>query len=275
MSTIRGQAIFVVATPESGAERVVRALAALSGVTSTDVPTHLFSQGIGLLLDTWVTRTRDALGDRADDSAFLASVRTLADAPLASRLQTTGADRIVEYSPDHIPLVGPMMTLYPDAHFVHVVRDGREVSSRLSSQLLQWAPFAAARRWCDDQRAVMTLGDQPNLHWVRIEDVVEDPEALMGELSDRLGVDTSPEALAVAAAAIGSPQLGAEHPDRGRTATLVDVLGADVLAFYQYPVREHSTAERVVARASLGPIGEVAWAARGALQRARDARREI
>jgi hypothetical protein len=167
-----------------------------------------------------------------------------------------------------------MMTLYPDAHFVHVVRDGRDVAARLSSPLLQWAPFAAARRWCDDQRAVMALGEQANLHWVRIEDVVEDPEAIVSELSGRLGLDASEDALAASGAAVGPAQIGDSHAAARRTATLVDVIGADVLAFYEYAVREHSPVERAVARATLGAAGEIAWAARGALQRARAARQE-
>lgn len=270
-SSISERAIFVVATPETGAERVVRALAALPDVTSMGVPTHLFSQGIGLLLDTWVTRTRDALGDRADAAAFLADVRGLADAALAERLQSTGAQRIVEYSPDHISLIGVMTALYPDAQFLHVVRDGRDVASRLASPLLGWAPFDAARRWCDDQRAVLALVDLPNVHSVRIEDLVDDPDGILTALADVLDVAAAGDAVTAACAPFGGGMGPTHNSTFAGTATLVDVVGADVLSAFGYPAGSHSGVERAAARAALGAPGEVGWALRGALRRARGA----
>src|SRR3954451_7082356 len=156
-SAVQGRAIFLLATPESGAEQVLAALDCLAGVAPAPVPTHVFSQGVETILDTWLSRTKEALGDKADDARFFADVRTLADTPLVARLATTGAERVVEYSHDHIRLVGPMMVLYPDAQFVHVIRDGRTVLANPASPLLGGAPFEAARRWCDDQRAAGEL----------------------------------------------------------------------------------------------------------------------
>src|SRR5581483_4119183 len=199
-SPVQGRVVFVLATPESGAEQVVAALGCLTGVAAAPVPTHVFSQGVELILDTWLSRTKDALGDKADDARFFAAVRALADAPLAARLDATDAGRVVEYSHDHIRLVGPMMVLYPDAQFVHVVRDGRQVVANLTSPLLGWAPFEAARRWCDDQRAVIELWDQPNLHAVRIEDLRADPASALRELAAALDLDPSSDDIAAGAA---------------------------------------------------------------------------
>src|SRR4051812_49042017 len=198
-NAVQGRVIFLLATPESGAEQVLAALDCLTGVSAAPVPTHVFSQGVESLLDTWLSRTKEALGDKADDARFFADVRRLADAPLAARLDATGADRVVEYSHDHIRLAGPMMVLYPDAQFVHVIRDGRQVVANLSSPLLGWAPFEAARRWCDDQLSAIALWEQPNLHAVRIEDLRDDPVTGMAELATQLGLQPTAEDLTAAA----------------------------------------------------------------------------
>jgi hypothetical protein len=272
-SSVRGRVVFILATPETGAERVQRALGALPGTTSAAVPTHLFSQGLGSLLDTWLSRTRDALGDRADDDRFLGDVRLLADAPLAARLARTGAERVVEYSPGHIPLVGPMLTLYPDAQFVHLVRDGRDVAARLASPLLAWPPHQAARQWCDDQRAVLALGTHDNLHVLRMEDVLEDPAFFLGAVAERLGIACDDDDLSRAAEGLGDGRAPvATHS--GRVAMLVERAGAEVLSTYGYDAAELPWPRRLAAQAELGPAGEVAWAVRSAITRARAAGRD-
>jgi hypothetical protein len=273
-SAVQGRVVFLLATPESGAEQVLAALDCLSGVAAAPVATHVFSQGVESLLDTWLSRTKEALGERADDARFFADVRQLADAPLAARLAATSAERVVEYSHDHIRLVGPMMVLYPDAQFVHVVRDGRQVVANLASPLLGWAPFEAARRWCDDQRAAIALWEQPNLGVVRIEDLREAPAAALAELASGLGLEPSSDDLASAAALLGNGERPLPDDPADRHATLVDVLAPDVLAACGYETSEPSRTRRWVAQAQLGAVGEVAWAALGALRRAQAARRE-
>jgi hypothetical protein len=274
VSPVQGRVVFLLATPESGAEQVLTALSCFAGVTAAPVPTHVFSQGVETILDTWLSRTKEALGDRADDGRFFADVRALADSPLAARLTATGADRIVEYSHDHIRLVGPMMVLYPDAQFVHVMRDGRQVVANLASRLLGWAPFEAARRWCDDQRAAIELWEQPNLHAVRIEDLRDDPMAALTELAGQLDLDPSADDVASAAAALGGGGLPLPADPDGARATLVDVLGPDILTACGYELSEPGRVKRWVARAQLGSAGEVGWAALGAVRRFQAARRE-
>ena len=271
---MHGRVIFLLATPESGAEQVLAALDCLGGVAAAPVPTHVFSQGVESLLDTWISRTKEALGDKADDARFFADVRQLADAPLAARLAATGAERVVEYSHDHIRLIGPMMVLYPDAQFVHVVRDGRQVVANLASPLLGWAPFEAARRWCDDQRAAIALWEQPNLHVVRIEDLRADPGEVLAELAGRIGLEPSSEDLASAADVLGDGERPLPTDPKPRYANLVDVLGSDVLSACGYETAEPTRARRWAAQAELGAVGEVTWAALGALRRAKAARRE-
>jgi hypothetical protein len=273
-SLVQGRVVFLLATPESGAERVLEALGCLSGVAVLPVPTHVFSQGVESILDTWFSRTKDALGDKADEVRFFDAVRALADSPFAARLEATAAERVVEYSHDHIRLAGPMMVLYPDAQFVHVVRDGRQVVANLTSPLLSWAPFEAARRWCDDQRAVIELWDQRNLHAVRIEDLRSDPTSALTELATALHLEPSSEDLAGGASVLGLGvhPLPDEPPDR--PAALVDILGADILEACGYEPAHPTGVRRWVAQAQLGTPGEIGWAALGAVRRFKAARRE-
>jgi hypothetical protein len=273
-SSLQGRVVFLLATPESGAEQVLAALDCLAGVVAAPVPTHLFSQGVETILDTWLSRTKEALGERADDARFFADLRGLVDTPLAARLAATGAERVVEYSHDHIRLVGPMMVLYPDAQFVHVVRDGRQVVTNLASPLLGWAPFEAARRWCDDQRAAIELWEQPNLHAVRIEDLRDDPMAAVGDLAGRLGLAPSRDDLALAAEFLGGGALPLPADPGARHAALVDVLGPDLLSACGYDPSEPGRTRRFVAKAQLGAAGEVGWAAMSALRRFQAARKE-
>jgi len=270
---VQGRVIFLLATPESGAEQVLAALDCLTGVSAAPVPTHVFSQGIESLLDTWLSRTKEALGDKADDARFFADVRRLADAPLAARLDATGTDRVVEYSHDHIRLAGPMMVLYPDAQFLHVIRDGRQVVANLASPLLSWAPFEAARRWCDDQRAAIALWERANLHAVRIEDLRDDPAAGLTDLAAQLGLAPSTDDLAAAANVLGDGARPLPHDAGDRHANLVDVLGPDVLAACGYEPSEPTRVGRWVAQAQLSGAGEVGWAVLGAARRFQAARK--
>jgi hypothetical protein len=80
----------------------------------------------------------------------------------------------------HIPLLD---TLWPDARFVHVIRDGRDVT--LSYLSLHWGPstaWAAARKWRRDVTAGIRhgqpLGTSRYLE-VRYESLVRDPRATL------------------------------------------------------------------------------------------------
>jgi hypothetical protein len=273
-SSLYGKVLFVVATPETGAESLLPALELLPGLTTTPVPTNLFSEGIGSLLGTWTERIRPAFGDLADDQRFLRDVRLLADTPLVARLTAAGADWVVEYSPDHLSAIGSLLAVYPDAQFLHLVRDGRQVAASLSSPLLSWPPWLAARRWCDDQRGALALGEGPNVHVLAMEVLLGDPLLCIGELVKRVGIEAPGEAVEQAAAALGGGRRPMPDVPVGRVATLIDVLGRDLLEIYGYETQEVSPLRRLAARLELGTPGEIAWAARSALGRARHAGRE-
>jgi hypothetical protein len=117
------------------------------------------------------------------------------------------------------------------------------------------------------------MGQQPNLHTMRIEDLLDDPTVFIGAIADRVGLDAPDSALAAAARELGEGD-GAGGHDVTRMGPLVETLGADMLSAYGYDVGELPIARRLIAKAELGAPGAVAWGLRGAIRRARAARRE-
>ena len=146
-----------------------------------------------------------------------------------------GPDRIlIERTPLHAKHLDLIGDVYPDAHVVHLIRDGRDVATSLVKQ--PWGPDsleAAAAEW------VETVGtarqSQPRLyHEVRHEDLRRDVAGELGRLFDSLGLSVSDQLLdrvrAVAPEPInrtpGNPSPGASNWQRQLTSQQVaDVEG--------------------------------------------------
>jgi hypothetical protein len=264
-SPLYGRVVFLVATPETGAERLQRGLAALPGAVAPPAPTHVFSQGLGEVLDRWVSgeemirrfvrRQPDdgtlmgfrMLSGLADAETFLSHARTLGDALLSPALGDS--DVLVEYSPGHINNVADIAALYPDCPIVHVVRDGRQVAARLASPLhVDQAPAEAARVWIDDQRAVDEIADHPLLSAVRIEGLDADVRTGLTMLAEAFGLDADADDIERAVDAMGPPLPAIPS---GQAGAIVDIAGADLLVRYGYGPEQRETSARLAAWAHL------------------------
>src|SRR5437773_4979175 len=208
--------IFLLASPESGAETVLDALGCLPDVVATPVPTNLFVLGIPQLLDVWMasddTERKHGLEALVDQQELLWATRCMADRLFEPLRSGTPDGWVVEYSADHIASTEAIAAVYPDARLLHIVRDGRDVAARLASRDRAnyrlralpermspgWLARAAARGWCADQRALDNLEDHANLSVARIERVLEEPEAFLRWLAADVGMDVSDEAVAIA-----------------------------------------------------------------------------
>ena len=265
-SPLYGRVVFLVATPETGAERLQRGLAALPGAVAPPVPTHVFSQGLGEVLDRWVSGdemiqrfVRRQPGDGtlmgfrmlsglADAETFLSLTRTLGDMLLAPLLGDD--DRvIVEYSSGHIGHVADIVALYPDCHIIHVVRDGRQVAARLASPLYVGESAAeAARWWIEDQRAVEGIADNPALGSVRIEGLDADPRTGLTMLAEAFGLEFGADDVERGVEAMGLPPPAIPS---GPAGAIVDIAGAELLTRYGYGPEPRETSVRVAAWAQL------------------------
>src|SRR5947207_5180715 len=246
-SAVHGRLIFLLATPGSGAERLLRALGTLPGAAAMPAPTHIFECGVDWILQHWDGGEGgpSALSGLADAQSLLVETRLLADAPYEAFLRRTGADRVVEYSPGHISFADEVAGLYPDACLIQVVRDGRQVAARLSSGSHESSPREAAKRWIDDQRLVLSL-EHPNLYDLRIEDLLRDPVQLLTAMAPALGFAVDDEAIARAAGEVGAapalPTVAA-----GRAGAIVEIVGADLLHHFDYEMNTARLPQRVAA----------------------------
>ena len=130
--------------------------------------------------------------DRSARSIFLALMRTHAE--------RAGKPRIGEKSPHHCRRVRRILRAFPDARFIHVVRDPRDVvASRLNVPWTRQSAIGLARSWCgiirEHERLAAELPEERYTS-VRYEDFVSDPEPSARRLCAFLGEDYDPAVLA-------------------------------------------------------------------------------
>jgi hypothetical protein len=229
-SPLSGRLVFVLAPPGSGAEIVEAALRA-AGAGGRGVPSGLVAEGLGEVLNNF------ALGATPDDDSrgpvgsngvsvlagpqpVLEALRALGDAVLA-----TDAAVIVEHSPEHARWAPFLAAIYPDATYVHVVRDGRRLLAAAGDDLVR-----AADDWAVVGRRILDLPAGITVRRVRIEDLRADPTRIV-RLVDDLGLGDGD----AAAAAVRSGLERLSDPDVTPAVTAaVGSAAGDVLAVLGY-----------------------------------------
>lgn len=113
-------------------------------------------------------------------------------------LSKSGGRRWIDSTPTYTMMIETLMILFPEAKFIHIVRDGRAVvNSMINTGFdLHWAKdFRAA---CDTWVRYVKLGSEflniynNKLIQVRLEDLVDDPEVGFDSLLDFLGAESHP-----------------------------------------------------------------------------------
>jgi Sulfotransferase family len=148
--------------------------------------------------------TARRLAERADTYAQF--VTLLFDEVAATRGKVLAGDKTPDYS-RHVTL---LHELFPEARFVDIVRDGRDVAL----SMLRWAktgprgpvrthvwdenPVAACALWWSDMvRLPAKAGARAPGHYLRIryEDLIAQPEAVLRQVTDFLGLPFAAEML--------------------------------------------------------------------------------
>jgi hypothetical protein len=137
----------------------------------------------------------DALA--SDDAAedFAGAVRRT----FAAYARARGKPRHGDKTPRYVQDVETIAALLPEARFVHVIRDGRDVA--LSFLEREWGPRTveeAARRWRKRVKAGRRGGSAvgPGRYVeVRYERLVEDPEGELARVCALIDLDPAPEML--------------------------------------------------------------------------------
>jgi hypothetical protein len=198
--------IFCFGSRRSGTFLLHRIVAAHPDVSAVPSETHLFSHGIRPLMDRFHHGARDSTqvgAMYADRELLLDATREFCDRVFAPYLEP-GDERLVERTPLHALDADLIAEIYPDASFVHIVRDGRDVSRSLVSH--KWGPQSiaeAADEWREAVTAGRAIANHGRYTEVRYEHLLTEPQPTLERLYSDLRLERSPTALAAAEAALG------------------------------------------------------------------------
>lgn len=198
--------IFSVGAMRSGTFWLQRILAAHPEVAAVPSETYFFSHGIAPLLERFHHGARGSaqLGKLYVDPQVLRdAVRDFCDRLFAGYAEP-GTARIAERTPAHVRHLGLIADIYPDAHIVHIIRDGRDVARSHAS--MDWGPRAiepAAREWRDSILAARQALPLPRYHELRYEDLLARPEVEIARLYAAVGLPADRAALDAAIAEAG------------------------------------------------------------------------
>jgi hypothetical protein len=203
-SPLRDHVIFVEGAPRSGTTWLVTLLATHPEIAGLEAESHLFDYGVDRLFDNYEYRDlhRHGLQSYIERDAFVDGIRDLCDGILiAMRDRVSAAGTTPAFVVEKTPIAAAIGALdlarkrecYPDAWYIHIVRDREAVARSLMR-----APFSPDRshaacaglwdRTVGGARAV--LGDLPRYREVSYESLRSDPGAGCGELFDWLGVES-------------------------------------------------------------------------------------
>ena len=138
-------------------------------------------QQFGFTQDEWLARLRTFFGGIQADYA-------------ASRGKTRWADKSPRYAL-HIPF---LRQLFPDAQFVHVIRDGRDVAVSHRKRFGYWSSVKSSVKWPRYIKAARAAAvDLPEdaYHELRYDQLVADPEGTLKDLLGFLGEEWDPTLL--------------------------------------------------------------------------------
>jgi LPS sulfotransferase NodH len=203
--------IFAVGARRSGTNWLQRVLDAHPNVAAVPSETYIFALGLLPLRERFhhgslsSSQTGAMFADR---DVLFDAMRDFCDAVFGALISSLdpSAQRLVERTPDHVRNLDLIADVYPDAHVVHIVRDGRDVVRSLLSQ--SWGPTdarAAATEWRTAIEAAREGSARiANFHEVRYEELHADPAAVIPKLYAALELDVDDALVAHALAEAGA-----------------------------------------------------------------------
>lgn len=141
-----------------------------------------------------------------DREVFLSAVQTLPESAglpevlrlfYACYIARQNKPRAGDKTPMYVAHMPTVAAILPEAHFIHIVRDGRDVA-------LSWREtwFAPSRdvaelvgRWAAMIKSARAAAAAVNYLEVQYEDLVRSPEKILGSICDYIKIDFRPEML--------------------------------------------------------------------------------
>lgn len=193
---------------------------------------------------TWEMGDAETLAELIDLGNPRATMENLLHRYLAITGGDTQADTWVDHTPDNFKHYAVLKALYPDARFVHIVRDGRDVFNSLRP--LDWGPnnaYMGTRHWAErlQQALAVELAEGDNCLRVRYEDILRNPERELARIAAFAGIPY--EDAMVCGGGLLLPgftrdqhRLVGSRPDASRIAQWCDRMSArEVAEFEAYP----------------------------------------
>ena len=185
-SAFANRIVIVLGTPRSGTTWLAQLLLSHPDLAGADAESSVFRG----LRDFWANAWRadgEGLATCMERAELAAVLRQFSDRIFggARDLHGPAATWFVEKTPDHVHRIPLMAATYPDAWYIHILRDGRDVARSHAR-----APFGptdvseTARLWAWRVRVVQQQRWRlARFREVRYERLTEDP---VGEVSDLL-----------------------------------------------------------------------------------------
>jgi hypothetical protein len=253
-SPLAGRMIFNVGARRSGTFWLQRIVTAHPDVAAVPTESGLFSDGIAPLFERFHHGARSSpqlAALHVERDVLLDATRDFCDRVLAP-LTEPGRRYLAERTPLHVYHVELMGAIYPDASFVHIIRDGRDVALSQIRQL--WGPPTLAEAAEEWRSSVVTArsGDLPDrLLEVRYEELLARPEESFRALYEWLGLEVTPaimagamaEAKSVANLTHSDPRVGAakwRSSASDRDIAEIEAVAGPLLAELGYGVRDPS-----------------------------------
>ena len=206
VSPLHERVVFVVGAPRSGTTWLQQLLL-VHPLIATGGESHLFCEGLPAIFENFANRdVTSHLSTWVCEGELLAACRSLADGVFTAMRDGSrpAARMVLEKTPNHRQQSSLQARLYPDARYVHIVRDGRDSAA---SQHALWkglsgefaVPARVAEGWAQSVNDVR--GNFGDLHYMelRYEDVLADVEGALATIFDHLGLPHDASLCAAAA----------------------------------------------------------------------------
>lgn len=203
---------FLIGSPRSGTTWLQNMLASRPEVASAP-ELGLFTSYIGPTWRRWVAevdsytsvqrRRWRGLPLLLSEDEFLSSLGVTARSIYARVLAAKpGAQVVLDKDPGNSFYVDLIARLFPGATFLHLIRDGRDVTTSLMNAAAsdwgaRWAPrsvYAAAERWNDTTRAARRARETGcSYEEIRYEDLVRNDSSGLARAFKTIGIDVPPD----------------------------------------------------------------------------------
>jgi hypothetical protein len=202
-SHLKGKMVFSFGARRSGTWWLQRIVTAHPAVVAVPSESFFFSRAIAPLLECFQDVDRDAPSTGriyAERDLLLDATRDFCDRIFA-QFAELGTQRIGERTPAHVEHLELMNALYPDAYYIHIVRDGRDAARSLTS--MEWFSGSledAAAEW---QRSVLAARESERparFLEVRYEELMARPAELIPVLYEFLDLSADDKVVTAALA---------------------------------------------------------------------------